>query len=143
MRRRSQHKLEIEAISKASTPELQSAIASLRAANLDVKSARAAYLPDLGLNYTYGIDADHFARNGIEGVHNLGYSASAMLDIPVWDWFSTQHRVRQAQILRDSAKVVLTATQRGLIARLEEFYNEAAVAQQQISSFQLSVDTAT
>ena len=74
------------------------------------RSARAAYLPDLALNFTYGIDAEQFAVNGPAGVRNLGYSASATLDIPVWDWFATQHRVRQTEILRDAQKVTLTAT---------------------------------
>jgi outer membrane protein TolC len=134
--------LEIETAARTNNPELQSALASLRAANLDIKSARAAYLPDLALNYTYGIDAEHFAVNGVDGVRNLGYSASATLDIPIWDWFATQHRIRQTQILRDSARVALTATQRALIARLEEFYNEAALAQRQLTSLQLTVDTA-
>jgi outer membrane protein TolC len=109
---------------------------------VDIRSARSAYLPDLALNYTYGIDAEQFAVNGPIGVHNLGYSASATLDIPVWDWFSTQHRIRQAQIQRDAVKVALTATQRTLIAQLEEFYNEASLAERQLTSLRLSVYTA-
>lgn len=133
---------EIEAAAQASNPEMRSAFASLKAANLDVRAARAAYLPDLALNYTYGIDAEQFAVNGPTGVRNLGYSASVTVDIPVWDWFSTQHKVRQAQIQRDSLKVALTATQRNLIAQLEEFYNEAELADRQLASLTLSVDTA-
>jgi outer membrane protein len=133
---------EIESAAKTSNPDLQRALAALRSANLDIKSARAAYLPDLALNYSYGIDAEQFAVNGPAGVHNLGYSASATLDIPVWDWFATQHKIRQAQILRDAAKVELTSTQRTLIAQLEEFYSEAALAERQLTSLQLTVDTA-
>ena len=79
---------------------------------------------------------------GADGVHNLGYSAAATLDIPVWDWLATDHRVKQAQILRDAAKVSLSSTQRTLIAQLDEFYAEAAVAQQQLDSLDLSVRTA-
>ena len=82
------------------------------------------------------------AVTGPDGVHNLGYSAAATLDIPVWDWLATQHRVKQAEILRDAAKVSLSATQRTLIAQLDEFYAEAAVAQQQLDSLDLSVRTA-
>ena len=133
---------EIEAAAKKNNPELQSALASLRGANLDIRSARAAYLPDLTLNFTYGIDAEQFAVNGPAGVRNLGYSASATLDIPVWDWFATQHRIRQTEILRDVAKVTLSATQRNLIAQMQEFYSEAALAEKQLTSLQVSVDTA-
>ena len=123
-------------------PELHQAMAALRVSTLDVTAARAAYLPDLGLNFTYGIDAVQFAVNGGDGVKNLGYSASATLDIPVWDWLSTQHRVRQSEIVRDSARIALTATQRRLIAQLDEFYTEASTARDQLQSLEQSVQTA-
>jgi outer membrane protein TolC len=108
----------------------------------DVLAARAAYLPALGLNYTYGIDAPQFAVNGPEGVRNLGYSASVTVDIPVWDWFATEHKVKQSEIRRDAAKVSLTATQRRVIARLEESYAEAAGAREQFASLDASASTA-
>ncbi len=132
----------IESAANNNNPELKSALATLRSKNLGVTGAKAAYLPDLGLNVTYGIDAQQFAITGPDGVHNLGYSAAATLDIPVWDWLATQHRVKQAEILRDAAKVSLTSAQRTLIAQLDEFYAEAAVAQQQLESLDLSVRTA-
>jgi outer membrane protein TolC len=75
-------------------------------------------------------------------VRNLGYSASVTLDIPVWDWLSTQHRVKQSEIRRDVAKVALTATQRQLLARLDEAYSEAAAARDQLASLEASVSTA-
>ena len=124
-------------------PELRQAMAALRARALEITSARAAYLPDLGLNVTYGIDAVQFAVNGREGVKNLGYSLSATLDIPVWDWLSTQHRVRQSEILRDAAQTTVTATQRRLIADLDEFYAEAGTARDQLQSLDQSVQTAS
>jgi outer membrane protein TolC len=123
-------------------PELRSAMASLRVSNLDVRAARAAYLPDLGLNFTYGIDASQFAVKGLDNVKNLGYSASATVDIPVWDWLSTQHRVRQSEILRDSVRTTLNNTQRRLIAQLEEFYAEATTSRDQLESLDLSARTA-
>jgi outer membrane protein TolC len=123
-------------------PELRQAMASLRVSNLDVTAARAAYLPDLGLNFTYGIDAEQFAVNGGGGVKNLGYAASATLDIPVWDWLSTQHRVRQSEITRDVARTALSATQRRLVAELDESYSEAATARDQLQSLEQSVQTA-
>jgi outer membrane protein TolC len=105
-------------------------------------AARAAYLPDLGLNVTYGIDAPQFAVKGPDGVRNLGYSAAITLDIPVWDWLSTEHRVKQSEIRRDAAKVALSATQRQQIARLDETYSEAEAARAQLDSLDLSASTA-
>ena len=75
-------------------------------------------------------------------MNNLGYSAAVTLDIPIWDWFATRSRVKQSVIRRDLANVELTATQRQLVASLEVLYNEAAVAAQQLASFDETVRTA-
>jgi outer membrane protein TolC len=133
---------DVDAAAMKLNPELHQALASLRVSSLDVTAARAAYLPDLALNFTYGIDAVQFAVNGREGVKNLGYSAGATLDIPLWDWLSTQHRVRQSEILRDAAHTALTATQRRLIAQLDESYAEAGTSRGQLQSLDQSVQTA-
>jgi outer membrane protein TolC len=91
---------------------------------------------------TYGIDAPQFAVNGPDRGRNLGYSASVTLDIPVWDWLSTQHKVKQSEIRREASRVALTATQRRLVARLDEAYAEAAAAREQLASLDTSVTTA-
>ena len=123
-------------------PELESALAGSHLADLNVFSAKAGYLPDLSLNYSYGIDAAQFAVNAPDGSRNLGYSVSAELKIPIWDWFTTRDRVRQSQISRQVAHTVLTNTQRKLIAALEEDYAEALVAHDQLKSLEDSVATA-
>ena len=133
---------DVESAATHNNPELKSALAAVQASSANVLAARAAYLPDLGLNVTYGIDAPQFAVNGPDGVHNLGYSASVTVDIPVWDWLATPHRVKQSEIRRDAARVALTAAQRQFIAHLQESYNEAKVARDQLKSLDDSVQTA-
>lgn len=133
---------EVNRLASNNNPELRSALAEVKAGNAAVISARAAYLPDLALNFSYGIDAPQFAKRGPEDVKNLGYSIGATLDIPVWDWFATQKRVKQSEIQRDVARVNLTAAQRRLIADLEETYAEAVAAQNQLTLLDQSVGTA-
>ena len=134
---------ELEAAASQNNAELRSALASMHAANLDVTAARAAYLPDLGLSFNYGIDAPEFAVHGADGTRNLGYSATATLDIPVWDWFATHDRIKQkTSACATPARVTLTATQRRLIAQLDEFYGEASVARDQLQSLDQSAATA-
>ena len=133
---------EVETDASKNNAELKSALAALHASDAGVLSARAAYLPDLGLNFTYGVDAPQFAVNGPDASRNLGYSASATLDIPVWDWLSTEHKVKQSEIRRDLAKVALSAAQRRLIADLSEFYDEAATTRDQLASLDASVTMA-
>ena len=48
---------EVDEDAAKNNPELKSALSALKMSNDDVLAARAAYLPDLGLNVTYGIDA--------------------------------------------------------------------------------------
>ncbi len=134
---------EVDARASANNAELRSAMASLRLSDASVLSARAAYLPDLALNFTYGIDAPQFARYSPFGLKNLGYSASATLDIPLWDWLATEHRVKQSQIRREAVRVALTATQRRLIVALDEGYAEATAARDQAASLDESVRTAS
>lgn len=133
---------EVDRLASANNPEIRSALAGLKAGDAEVKAAKAAYLPDLALSVNYGIDAPQFAKRGPDDVRNLGYSIGGTLDIPVWDWFSTQKRVKQSEIRRDAAKVNLTATQRRLIATLEETYAEAEAAMNQLHLLEESVHTA-
>jgi outer membrane protein TolC len=135
-------KAEVQADGAKNNPDLRAALQAARATKFELNAARTAYLPDLSLAYFYGIDAPEFALKGRDGTRNLGYSAVVTLDIPVWDWFATHSRVKQSAIRNDLANVELTATQRQLVASLEELYNEAAVAAQQLASFDETVRTA-
>jgi outer membrane protein TolC len=133
---------EANQLAAANNPEIRSALASLKAADAGVSSAKAAYLPDLSMNFSYGIDAPQFATHGPDGVQNLGYSITGTLDIPVWDWFSTQKRVKQSEIRRNAANVALNAAQRRAIASLDETYDSAATARDQLDLLDQSVRTA-
>ncbi|HEY4379288.1 MAG TPA: TolC family protein [Acidobacteriaceae bacterium] len=133
---------DVEAALAKHNPELESALASAHLADLNVVAARSAYLPELQLNYSYGIDSPQFAVHAPDGSRNLGYSASASLNIPIWDWFTTHDKVRQSEISRNAARVTLTNTQRKLIATLEESYAEAVAAHDQLDSLNQSVSTA-
>ena len=133
---------EIETAARTGNPDLRAALETLRAAQFDVKAAWFGYLPDLSVSAIYGIDAPHFALHEPDGTRNLGYSAVATLDIPIFDWFATHARVRQSEFRRDQAKTDLTVAQRQLIASLDELYREAQVAHDQLALLDQSVQTA-
>jgi outer membrane protein TolC len=129
----------MEAAAKVNNPELRSSLASLQASQAETLSSWAGLLPDLALNYTYGIDAAQFASSGPDGARNLGYSASATIDFPIWDWLTSERKVKEAHIRAQASKVALTAAQRRLLADLTEFYNEADIARQQLASLDQTV----
>jgi len=132
----------VELAAKANNPEIRSALAGVQVSQAEAYTARAGFLPDLALNYTYGIDAPEFAKRGPDGALNLGYSASATLDIPVWDWLTSARKVKEANLRTEAAKATLTNAQRKLIANLAEFYDEADVARRQLASLDASVSDA-
>ena len=133
----------INAAAGTDNPDVKAALAAFRASSLELTSAKFDYLPTLALNVSYGIDATQFAITSSDGSHNLGYSAYATLDIPVWDWFATRDRVRQAAARKDLAQTELTSTQRQLAASIEELYAEARVAHDALQSLDISVADAT
>lgn len=138
---------EVNQLASKNNAELKSALATLNASSADVLTAQAAYLPSIGLNYTYGIDANEFATRGPLTpdrirTQNLGYSAAVTVNLPVWDWLATEHKVKQSEIKRDAAKTALSATQRRTIAMLDESYAEAQGARAQLASLDDSVATA-
>lgn len=132
----------IEAAARANNPELRSALAKLQAAQAATLSAWAGLIPDLALNYSYGIDSPEFSSRGPDGSRNLGYSASATVDVPVWDWLSSERKVKEARIRARANQVALGAAERRMLADLTEFYNEADVAHQELVSLDASVTDA-
>jgi outer membrane protein TolC len=135
-------------MARKNNPDLQAALAERNVAQTEVAVAKAAYLPDLTLDYFYGIDADHFATESraippAQGeVQNLGYSAQATLNIPVWNWGITRSKIRQARLRVQSADVQLQYAQRKLIADFESAYQEAEHAAAQTDLLRNSVSLA-
>jgi outer membrane protein TolC len=145
-------KEDVEKAAAETSPELKIALAALAASQADVTAAWGAMLPNAVLSVNYGIDANEFAVNGPVGdpisdptglkARNLGYSTSVTVNLPVWDWLSNQHKVKQSEIRRDVARLALSNTQRRLIAQLDEVYSEAQAAHDQLTSLDLSVAAA-
>src|SRR5260370_8920200 len=97
----------------------------------EVAAARAGYLPALNLDYFYGIDAPNFATHSFfqgDRLDNLGSSALATLNIPVWNWGATRDRIRQAQLHQKQAKLELSHSQRTLRAAIPSLHTQADTA---------------
>jgi outer membrane protein TolC len=133
---------EVEARAARDNPDIKAALETMNAASHGVSAARAAYLPGLDLDYFYGIDATHFATR-TDGVSNLGSSAVASLNIPIWNWGATQSKVKQAEFQRDQAKRELSLAQRKLLAELKSLYAEAQTAADELSTLQRSAELGT
>ena len=141
------------------SPDLAAARATLQESSEEVNVARYAYLPSFGLDFFYGIDANQFAvrtnhptdesgRSTLPDYQvpyrqNLGYSAQATLNIPIWNWGATRSKIRQAALKEQQAQLDLTVTQRTLQGNIASAHREAEIAQSQVDSLRASVDLAT
>jgi len=124
-------------------PDVRAALEAARAAGFDVTGARAGYLPSLSLDYWYGIDAAQFAVNGPNGVSNLGSSAAATLNIPIWNWGATQSRIKQAELRRSQAQRELSLAHRKLLAEIKSLYAEAETSLNELGGLNRSAELAT
>ncbi|MGH9569106.1 MAG: TolC family protein, partial [Candidatus Angelobacter sp.] len=133
---------EFTRLAQNSNPDLRVSSASVQAAEYELAASRAGYFPNLTLNYMYGIDATNFAIHNPEGFRNLGYAASATLNIPVWNWGATHSKVVQADLRRKQAQRELLLSQRKLQADMRELYGEAEAARAEQDLLKSSADLA-
>ncbi len=132
---------EVETAGKKNNPDLRAALAAFEVANHEVSAAWGGLLPALSVDYFYGIDANQFAVT-TNGVRNLGYSAVATLQIPIFSWGSDRSKLKQAELRRDQAHVELTYAQRQLLSHLRQFYSEAETARAEMESLGSSAELA-
>ena len=133
---------EVLAAGSKNNPTLGVAFASLRQATQEVKVAWLGLLPSIGLDYFYGLDANQFAVRDRQGNRNLGYEATATLQLPIWNWGSSYSKVKQADLRRQQAHVELTFDQRRLLADLRAFYEEAQTSRVQLDSMSQAAELA-
>jgi outer membrane protein TolC len=150
---------EARAKATATSPDLKAAQAGVEQAGYEVNIARYAYLPSLGLDFFYGIDANQFAARTdhptedtgrstlpqyeVPFRQNLGYSAQVTLNIPVWNWGATRSKIKQAALKQQQAELDLTLAQRTLQGNIASAYREAQTAQAQVDSLRSSSDLST
>lgn len=143
---------------QTNSPEVRAAQEGVTQARLGVTVARYGYLPSFGLDVFYGINANQFAgqtnyptpESGrstqpdflVPFRQNLGYSAQATLNIPLWNWGATHSKVKQASLKTRQADLDLTVARKQLEADLASSYQEAQSAFGQVESLRSSSDLA-
>ena len=135
---------EVSAAGTRNNPDLRAAQAALRQASQEVTSAWGGVLPSISLDYWYGIDANQFATRGPapDRINNLGSSAAATLQLPIWSWGANYSKVKQANLQKKQAVVELSSAQRTLLANLHSFYNEAQAARGELELLNQSAQLA-
>ncbi len=116
---------EIQAMASRDNPDIRVAIETQREADLDVKTAKNAFLPTLTVDNDYGIEANAIGLNVKQAafpelgpVPTLGYFLTVALNVPVWDWGTLRSKAHQAEYKQESARVQLSQTQRAIAQRI-------------------------
>lgn len=140
---------EVSAAGTRNNPDIRAAQAALRQASQEVTSAWGGVLPTISLDYWYGIDANQFATrspadvNNPRGLNNLGSSAAATLQLPIWNWGANISKVKQANLQKKQAGIELSAAQRTLLANVHNFYDEAKAARSELEMLNDSAQLAS
>lgn len=139
------------AMAKTRNPVLKAAMAAYHAAGVNVAIAKSAFFPSLAIDFDYGIEANALALHSVNttvthpaGVvqPNLGYFVTYSLNMPIWDWGARWSKLHAAQDQKELAQVNLSYAQRQVLAQLYSFYNEAAVAWNNLGKLRRAVDLA-
>jgi outer membrane protein TolC len=122
-------------------PTVRSAMEALKQASQDVTVARAGFFPTFSVDGVYGIEANAFALHSTNAAFpergklpNLGYFVTATMNVPIWNWGSTESKLRQAKYSQRQAKVELSQAQRETLSNLYQSYNEANLARSEIAT---------
>jgi outer membrane protein TolC len=145
----------VDSQSRSASPEVRAARSNVLVSRDETNIARYAYVPSLAIDFFYGIDANQFTdvsseaqatgrstlpHSLVSNRHNLGYSGQVTLTIPVWNWGSTQSRVKQARIREKQTQLDLGLAEKQLHADIGNAYLEAQSAEAQIASLRDSAN---
>ncbi len=132
----------IQALAGKNSPDIRAAQATVSEQDFELRSAKADRLPSLSMDYFFGLSANQFAIHNSDGQNLLGSVVQAQINVPIWTWGAARSKVKQAEFKLQQAKNDLTYTQRNLLAQLDSFYREAAMARDELASLRESVDLA-
>ncbi|MBV8519966.1 MAG: TolC family protein [Acidobacteria bacterium] len=110
----------------ARRPELVQANAQLQAARAGVGVARGELLPRITYSLDRGFDSDSLLADALK--QHRGTLATALVDVPLFDWGITASKIREAQLARRAAEAQRELTSRGLYVEYATAREEAVTA---------------
>ena len=114
-------------------PEIESGKLSVEAADLDIKVARAGYIPSISL--TAGIGSTNANGNDFtfseQIKQNWNNSLGVTLSIPIFDRRQTKSQVNKAKLQKQTSQLELLDEQKTLYRTIENYWLDANSAQKQ------------
>ncbi len=99
----------------------------------DVRRARSALLPQLGVAFQYGLDSTAVR------IHDRGYAAFVNLTIPIFDWNKARAAMQQARLRTEQIDSTRAISERnfsreyqGALARVKRLFEQIALTERQV-----------
>lgn len=117
-------------------PEVKGSQLQQEMAQLDLKSARAAYLPSLGLSGSLSTDYNNQLALGFgtQLSDNFMQRVGLNLSIPIFSRYATRASVSRSQVNLDIAGLTVANTRNKLLQEVEKVYEDTWAAQQRFEA---------
>lgn len=124
-------------------PEIENSKLAIESSNLNVKIAKAGWLPSLSLTGGVTTSTNSLSANGWgnQMKTNVNSSAGLSLSIPIFDGRQTKTAVNRAKIQQQQALLDLQDQQKTLYQTIEGYWLDANTSQQRFRAAQTTVDS--
>ncbi len=124
-------------------PEILSSKTRMEAARLQLKSARAAYLPSLSATGSLGWDAqDNASITGSDFNSSPNWSIGAALSVPIYQGGAIGASVKQADAALKQAQASLDATTQNVAQQVQQYFLQEKEALQRIDATGVLIEQA-
>ena len=126
-----------------SRPEIESSKLAIESSDLNVKIAKAGWMPSLSLTGGFSTSTNSLSDNswGNQMKTNFNSQAGLTLSIPLFDGRQTRTSVNKAKIQRQQAQLDLQDQQKTLYQTIEGFWLDANTNQQKFRAAQSTVES--
>lgn len=126
-----------------SRPEIESSKLAIESSDLNVKIAKAGWMPSLSLTGGFSTSTNSLSDNswGNQMKTNFNSQAGLTLSIPLFDGRQTRTSVNKAKIQRQQAQLDLQDQQKTLYQTIEGYWLDANTNQQKFRAAQSTVES--
>lgn len=126
-----------------SRPEIESSKLAIESSNLNVKIAKAGWLPSLSMSGSFSTSTNSLSSNGWNNQMKTNFNTQAglTLSVPLFDGRQTRTSVNKAKIQRQQAQLDLQDQEKTLYQTIEGYWLDANTNQQRFRAAQATVDS--
>ena len=126
-----------------SRPEIESSKLAIESSNLNVKIAKAGWLPSLSLTGGFSTSTNSLSANGWGNQMKTNFNSQAglTLSVPLFDGRQTRTSVNKAKIQQQQAMLDLKDQQKTLYQTIEGYWLDANTNQQRFRAAQTTVES--